>query len=63
MELLEEMEKARKKYHRKIDKAQYHNEIITAASEYIGTLEHLVEKVAEWKPPIVREKEDEQCAL
>ena len=38
-------EKAGKRYHRKVDKAQYHNDLIDAALEYITALNKIIEQL------------------
>ena len=40
---LEQMEKARKKYSWRIDRAHYHNDLMEAALEYMGMLEKIIE--------------------
>ena len=42
MTALQQMEKARKRYIRKVDKAQYHGDLADAATEYISKLEEII---------------------
>ena len=46
----EQMEKARRKYEQRVKKAQYHNDILDAAVEYMGQLERLVTRSGTARP-------------
>mgnify|MGYP001575743896 CR=1 FL=1 len=43
---LEQVEKARKRYSWRVDRAHYHNDIIDACLEYMKTLEAIINKIA-----------------
>lgn len=41
---IEQQERARRRYIRRVDRAQYHNDLVDAASEYITALEEIIKR-------------------